>query len=118
MPKTQDTPAIETQAIDLAAIASMPAADLAKLLKVAREAEKAKASEIASLPMFAFLVVLADGSTVQWSGKAPDKAQAMESALAHAAQDDKEVFKDADGSPAIIHRPLPKPRGRKVKDAS
>jgi hypothetical protein len=99
-------------------IASLSAADLAKLLAAARKAEKEKKGEIAALPSFAFLIVLVDGSTVQWSGKAQDKAQAMDSALAHAAQDGKEVFKDSDGNPAIIHRPLPQPRGRKPKAAT
>lgn len=89
-------------------VTTLTAAQLAELLAIARKAEKeAKATE-ASLPMFAYLLVMADSKLVYWSGKAVDANAATDAAKAYAVKDGGEVF-------AMCPRPLPAARGRKAK---
>lgn len=89
-------------------IANMSATELAKLLAVVRAAEKAKASEIAALPTFAYLVVTEDNKFIQWSGKADTAESAIAMAKVYVAESGNTFFD-------ICKRPIPQARGRKVK---
>lgn len=98
-------------AIDLS---TLSAADLAKLLAQARKIEKDSKEKAASLPSFAFLMVMEDSKLVYWSGKAADTMAAQQAAIAYAESDGGKVFTSGD-TVAICPRPLPAPRGRKAK---
>lgn len=114
MTKAQDT-ATETVAAPVVDLSTLSVKELADILAKARQAEKAKKAEVSTLPMFAYVMTMTDSTLVYWSGRASDDAAARAMALAYAATDGKEVFKDSLDVLAIMPRPIPAPRGRKAK---
>lgn len=101
---------VETPATDAIDLSKLSVAELSAYLAKARQAEKAMKEKAASLPMYAYLVVMADAKLVYWSGRAEDDVQAREMAKAYATQEGGTVFD-------MCTRPLPQPRGRKAKVA-
>ena len=97
-------------------ISTLSAADLAKLLAQAPKVEKETKAKAASLPAFAYVMVMTDSKLVYWSGKADDDLAAQQAAIAYAEKDGGKVFASGD-SVAICPRPLPAPRGRKAAPA-
>ncbi len=85
--------------------------ELSDILAQARAAEKAKKEKETTLPMFAYLVVMADSKLVYWSGRSETDTAAREAAKAYAMQEGGTVHD-------MCTRPLPQPRGRKAKATS
>jgi hypothetical protein len=107
MTKTQDTaPAMD--------ISTLSVSELAALLAKAREADKAKKAQESSLPMFAFAVIMEDGTVTQWSGRAVDYIAAQAQAVTYAERNGDKAFY-YEGNASVTPRPIPGPRGRKAK---
>lgn len=110
MAKNAQTPVVETPAADVVDLSKLTVAELSAYLSKARAAEKELKQKAASLPMYAYLVVMDDSKLVYWSGRAESVMQAQEMAKAYATQEGGKVFD-------MCTRPLPQPRGRKAKGA-
>lgn len=102
---------IETPVADAIDLSKLSVAELSAYLSKARAAEKELKAKAASLPMFAYLVVMTDSKLVYWSGRAEDDNAARDMAKAYATQEGGTVFD-------MCKRPLPQPRGRKAKTAT
>lgn len=111
MPKANQTPANDTPAADAVDLSKLSVAELTKYLAKAREAEKELKAKAASLPMYAYLVVMADSKLVYWSGRAESDMAAREAAKTYATLEGGTVHD-------MCTRPLPQPRGRKAKVAA
>ena len=90
--------------------ANMTKEQILAMLADIRAQELAEKEAQKSMPLFAYVVVLATGKIVYWSGKAKDQETAEQAAKEYAEQEGQEFF-------AMCPRPLPQPRGRKAASA-
>ena len=90
--------------------ANMTKEQILAMLADIRAQELAEKEAQRNMPLFAYVVVLATGKIVYWSGKAKDQETAEKAAKEYAEQGGQEFF-------AMCPRPLPQPRGRKAASA-